>query len=183
MMTKLKQTTRTLLASLAVCISIVACSKKPQEPAGAAQASSATPAAVTPSAQPVVASPEACQACIAKTPCAQLPECATLAGDDRAECEAVQQCVQTSNCADGKDTFTNCFCGSLKMSDCVAAPKSGKGAPAGACAAVIRKSLGGEEASNRQVLAHFTRTKFAGGTAIARMNCSKTKGCSAECGF
>ena len=132
---------------------------------------------------PIVASPEACTKCMSGRSCAELPACAALQGDDRANCEAVEKCVETTNCADGKETFTSCFCGSLKMSACVDAPKSGAGAPAGACAAVIRKALGGDEPSNRDILSRFTLVRFPGGNAIARMNCAKQNGCATECGF
>jgi len=172
-----KAATAALLSWLALG-SLLACTKKPDESSLAA-----TNPLGSSSATAIAASPAACKACIANKPCAMLPECASLQGDDRANCEAVENCVQTSNCADGKGTFTDCFCGDLKMSACVDAPKSGAGAPAGACAAVIRKALGGDEPSNRDVLSRFTLVRFAGGAAIAKMNCSKAKGCATECGF
>jgi hypothetical protein len=177
-MMKLSKPRPTLRALLAATLLIAGCSKKTEE-----TASTAATGAAALKAPAVVASPEGCKACLANTRCLELPECASFTGDERAACDAVEQCVQTSNCADGKNTFTTCFCGALKMSDCVAAPNSGPGAPAGACATVIRKSLGGDQPSNREILASFTKPKLPGGAAIARMNCSKFKGCGTECGF
>jgi|SRR5882724_8950906 len=176
MMKRSKLRTSAVLAALAGCVSM-ACSKKPEEPTGA---KTDTAALATPQ---VVVSPEACKACLANTQCPELPACSSLQGDDQAACDAVEKCVQTSNCADGKETFTSCFCGSLKMSDCVAAPKSGQGAPAGKCADVMRKSFGSDDPSNREILARFTKPRYPGGAAIARMNCTKYKGCGPACGF
>ena len=176
------------LGMLGACLLMASCSKKAPEPtpaaAGAVPATGAAvqaKVAIKPAA--IVASPEACQKCVASTRCGVLPECSSLAGDARTDCEAVEKCVQTSNCADGQSTFTDCFCGKLTMGACVDAPTSGAGAPAGVCASVIRKALGGDQASNKDILTRFTKRAVPGGVAIARMNCSKEKGCATECGF
>ena len=103
---------------------------------------------------------------------------------DRASCFDVQECISDSNCADGANTLTSCFCGTLGTSACIAAPLTGPGSPAGACAGVIRTAMGGAATTNAQVLTRFTNIAFPGGAAIARYNCTKLDpGCTATCGF
>lgn len=132
------------------------------------------------------------QACV---DCEQAGACADFsnicvdgfAGDDeRSICYAVQQCVRDSNCADGVKDLKSCFCGALSTADCSSAPNAGAGAPAGACAGVIREALseGAEVATNAQVLARLIDQSFPGGAALARINCDKLDGaCIATCGY
>jgi hypothetical protein len=182
---RMSQLMQRLLAGIVALglTSAVGCSKKNEEPRSVGPAASAPGSVGAPVASVILASPEACQACLAKTRCSELPGCTGIEGDDLANCQAVEKCIQDTNCADGTKTFTDCYCGSLKLQDCVDASKTGDKAPSGVCAAVIRKSLGGDEPTNRDILSRFTRNSFAGGKAIARLNCGKTKGCATECGF
>src|SRR5205814_2799696 len=95
--------------------------------------------------------------------------------DDVSICYSVAKCVRDSNCADGTAPLTACFCGALSTSDCSAAPNSGQGSPAGACAGVIREAMseGANVATNTQVLARIIDESFPGGAALARVNCDK----------
>ncbi len=103
---------------------------------------------------------------------------------DQAKCFKVQECITSSNCGDGANTLTSCFCGALGTSDCIAAPATGPSAPAGACASVIREAMGGAAVTNNQVLTRFINIAFPGGAAIARYNCTKLDpGCATSCGF
>jgi hypothetical protein len=162
--------------------SAVSCSKRSEEPGRSEPAVPTRASAVIPAAA-IVASPEACNACLAKTRCSELPGCSGVEGEDLANCQAVKKCVEDTNCADGAKTFTDCYCGGLKLQACVDAPRTGDKAPNGVCADVIRKALGGDEPTNRDILSRFTRNSFAGGKAISLLNCGKTKGCATECGF
>lgn len=80
-----------------------------------------------------------------------------------------------------------CFCGVLSTPNCLAAPDSGAGAPAGACADAIRASMrapGGPVASNQDVLVRYVDEQYPGGAAISRSNCDKADpACTAVCGF
>lgn len=108
----------------------------------------------------------------------------TTNATDRASCFDVQECITDSNCADGSSTLTSCFCGALSTSDCIAAPLTGPGSPAGACAGLIRTAMGGAAVTNAQVLTRFTNIAFPGGAAIARYNCTKlAPACTTACGF
>ena len=124
--------------------------------------------------------------------CAQLPGCLAFDGALRSLCYDVMECVRKSNCADGgvgTTGLTNCFCGSLSTSSCVAAPSSGAGAPAGACASLIRQGTtnsGGTPATNSEVLTRILDNTFPAGAAIERLNCQwgiKTFDCHTKCGF
>lgn len=162
------------------------CSKKESEekltaPAAVASAS----AEAAPTAAPAVApSPEACQKCEQNSPCAEFSEgCSALQGEDRAACEAVDQCLDTSNCADGTKSFTSCFCGSMTTDNCLVAPVSGKGAPDGACADVMRKAFGTGKLTNHELLVRFLKPEYPIGVAITRRNCQKGNDCGPVCGF
>src|SRR5260221_56637 len=89
-----------------------------------------------------VISSDVCVACEQAGACvAESDGCLNFTGADRTNCFAVQRCIMSSNCADGTNTLTSCFCGALSTSNCIAAPNSGVGAPAGACAALIRTAM------------------------------------------
>jgi hypothetical protein len=158
-----------------ICFIALGCSKKTQE----------LPAekAIQPLKIPV--SPEACKECLGRTACARLADqCSKFTEPGQKElCEGVKQCLETSNCADGKNTFTSCFCGPLSTSECIKAPTTGAGAPSGACADIIRKGLDGAEASNQQILERFMSLHHPAGVAIMQSNCAKEKGCAVQCGY
>jgi hypothetical protein len=98
-------------------------------------------------------------------------------------CFDVQECITDTNCGDGVNTFTSCFCGALTTAQCSAAPDSGAGAPAGACAAKIKAGMGAG-ATNAQILARFTNRNYPSGAGINRYNCQKNNPvCSPLCGF
>ncbi len=106
---------------------------------------------------------------------------------DRTACFDVEACIQASNCADGANTLTSCYCGNLSTSDCQGAtPEAVAG---NACATVIRAAMGAGsysdgKATNKEVLERFLSVDFAGGAAIARYNCVKASAtCRPLCGF
>jgi hypothetical protein len=162
-------------------LATVGCSKKDSEeklsaPATVASAPSTKPAEVKPS-------PEACHQCEMSGACAELAKgCSGLSGDDVASCEAVDKCLDTTGCAKGDKSFTSCFCGSMTTDACLAAPLKGKGAPEGACADAMRKTMPGA-ASNHDILVSFQRVETVLGAAITRRNCQKGTACRAVCGF
>jgi hypothetical protein len=129
----------------------------------------------------------ACVACEQNGACAALSDaCLNFTGADRTACYAVQECITDSNCGDGANTLTSCFCGTLSTANCIAAPNTGAGAPNGACAAVIRSALsvGGDTPTNAQVLTRYIDESVAGGAGIARYNCDKADpACINICGF
>jgi hypothetical protein len=57
---------------------------------------------------------------------------------DQNKCFDVMRCIEQSNCFDGTGTLGNCYCGSLGLGACGAAPFTGPGSPDGACVAEIR---------------------------------------------
>ncbi len=130
---------------------------------------------------------DACVTCEQNGACAALSDaCLNFTGADRTLCYAVQECITDTNCGDGTNTLTSCFCGSLTTAACIAAPASGAGSPAGACAAKIRSAMavGGVVASNNDVLVRYIDETIAGGAAIARYNCDKVDpACLTTCGF
>ena len=98
-------------------------------------------------------------------------------------CFDVEECIQDTNCADGDNTFTSCFCGAFTTAQCAAAPDSGAGSPAGPCAAKIKAGMGAG-ATNAQVLARFTNRNYPAGAGINRFNCLKNNPvCAPLCGF
>jgi len=98
-------------------------------------------------------------------------------------CFNVEECITDKNCGDGINTFTSCFCGALTTAQCSAAPDSGVGAPAGACAPEIKAAMG-TGATNAQILARFTNRNYPAGAGINRYNCQKNNPvCSPLCGF
>ena len=129
----------------------------------------------------------ACVACEQNGACAALSDaCLNFTGADRAKCYAVQECITDTNCGDGVNTLTSCFCGALTTAQCIAAPNTGAGAPTGACAQKIRDSLsvGGVPATNSEVLTNYIDESFPGGAGIARYNCDKADpSCLTICGF
>lgn len=135
----------------------------------------------------IVASPE-CTACEATANCAPFATaCTTSVGTpdaaSQANCYDVEECILDTNCADGANTFSSCFCGALSNGDCGAAPETGPNAPHGACAAVI-KAGSGAGATNTNVLARITNRNFSAGAGINRFNCLKNNpACTAACGF
>lgn len=157
------------------------CSKKDSEeklvaPATVVSAPSAKPVEVKPS-------PEACHQCEMSGACAELAKgCSALSGDDQSACEAVDKCIDATGCAKGDKSFTSCFCGSMTTDACLAAPLKGKGAPEGACAEAMRKTMAGA-ASNHDILVSFQRVETVLGAAITRRNCQKGTACRAVCGF
>lgn len=181
------QVRKLTLAVVLLAAGTAACSKneadsKPSPSASASASASGSAAAVI---KPPAPSPEACRACEQQGTCAELSDpCAKFEGEARSQCEAVSKCVETTNCADGDRTLTSCYCGELKTSDCIDAPLSGPKAPAGACADVIRKSLGGADLKQSQILTRYLKVEHPGGAAIARMNCDKLDpACRTPCGF
>jgi len=170
-----------ILAGALLALGLSSCSKKEPEKLAVASAS----AAVAVVSAPATPSPAACLACEQKGVCAELSDgCSKFEGDARAQCEAVQQCINTSNCADGAKTLTSCYCGELGTSACIEAPLTGAGAPAGPCAEVIRKAMGGADLKHSQVLTRYLKPEHPGGAAIARLNCDKVDpACTAVCGF
>lgn len=132
-------------------------------------------------------STDACVACEQNGACGAVADsCLNFTGTDRTNCYAVQACITSSNCGDGANTLTSCFCGTLSTADCIAAPNTGAGAPAGACAALIRTamSVGGDTPTNSQVLTRYIDESVPGGSAIARYNCDKQDpACIHVCGF
>lgn len=167
--------TSTISKAFLIGVVALGCSKKAEE----------LPAAKASQPVQIPVSPEACQECVGRTACARLADtCSKFTEAGQKElCESVKQCLDTSNCADGKNTFTSCFCGPLKTADCIKAPQAGPGAPSGACADIIRKGLEAAELSNQKVLERFTSLHYPGGVAIAQSNCAKEKGCGVQCGY
>lgn len=104
------------------------------------------------------------------------------------QCNAVLSCIESSNCFDGTGTLGGtCYCGSLALSDCQAAPfdLTKAGAPNGPCAAVIQAGLPGIT-SNSAVLGGLTASAKPAGAAMQRLNCDKTAdgaACLSACGF
>lgn len=99
-------------------------------------------------------------------------------------CFDVQECVKETDCADSSVPLTACFCGDLSTAACIAAPLEGPTSPPGACADVIRQAMGGPGVTNGQVLARYINIAYAGGAALARMNCQKlAPACTSACGF
>jgi hypothetical protein len=162
-------------------LALVGCSKKDSEeklvaPVTVESATVAKPVEVK-------ASPEACHQCEVSGACADLANgCSALSGDERVACEAVDKCLDDTGCAKGDKSFTSCFCGNLTTDACLAAPLKGKGAPEGACAATMRKTMA-SAASNHDILMSFQRVETALGAAITRRNCQKGTACKAVCGF
>jgi hypothetical protein len=129
----------------------------------------------------------ACVACEQNGACGALSDaCLNFTGTDRTNCYAVQECITDSNCGDGTNTLTSCFCGALTTAQCIAAPNTGAGAPAGACAAKIRTAMtiGATPATNAEVLTAYIDESVPGGAGIARYNCDKADpSCISICGF
>lgn len=133
----------------------------------------------------VAVATSSCYDCEQETACYELSEsCLAFEGDERALCFDVMECVNDSGCADGESTFTSCFCGELATSACIDAPSSAPRSPEGACAELIRRSMGGDESTNSQVLTRYINVAYPGGAALARMNCDKQPStCTTVCGF
>jgi cysteine-rich repeat protein len=129
--------------------------------------------------------------CEADSACVDLAEnCLLFDGVARTLCYDVMECVRNSNCADGPTTgagLTQCFCGDLTTAKCISAPSSGPGAPAGACASLIRQGFSsGSPATNSEVLNNFQDDGFPAGAAIHRMNCDWSQlstDCRKWCGY
>ncbi len=141
------------------------------------------------SEQCALVSTPACAACEQAGACVDLSNICVDAfanQDETSICYSVLQCVRDSNCADGVAPLASCFCGSLTTQACSAAPNSGAGAPAGACAAVIREAMseGVDVATNSEVLTRLIDQSFPGGAALARVNCDKVDpNCIDTCGY
>jgi len=111
----------------------------------------------------------------------------TTNATDRGLCFDVQECIQDSNCADGANTLTSCYCGALSNSACLAA--SPADVAANPCATTIRLAMGAGSApdglaTNQQVLTRYSGVAFPGSAAISRFTCSKGSAtCSPLCGF
>jgi cysteine-rich repeat protein len=136
---------------------------------------------------------ESCEETELDGACAAMPGCLAYDGADRATCFDVMECVRSSNCADGTTqsggSLTKCFCGNLSTANCIAAPSSGAGAPAGACAAIIRQgfSVNGP-ATNSEVMTHFIdgENYSPASNALERLNCDWVMvgvNCHALCGY
>lgn len=136
----------------------------------------------------------ACVACEQGGACFEFSDsCLTNSNDfsarsaaDRALCYDVQACITSTNCADGANTLTSCYCGPLATAACQAATPS---AVTGVCKDVIRAAMGtgtfGDGGpTNTEVLERFLSVDYAGGGAIARYNCDKASAtCRPLCGF
>ena len=138
----------------------------------------------------------ACTACEATSGCAPfalacLNSVGTPTGADQARCFDVEECIQRTNCADGTNTLTSCFCGALTVGACGAAPDTGAGAPAGVCHDQIKAGMGltavppgTGPATNSEILDRLTTRAFASGAGINRFNCLKNDPvCGPLCGF
>lgn len=129
----------------------------------------------------------ACVACEQAGACSALSDaCLNYTGEQRTACYKVQECITDTNCGDGANTLTSCFCGTLTTGQCIAAPDTGANAPKGACVDVIRNAfaLSGQAATNAMVLTNYIDESFAAGAGIARYNCDKADpACINVCGF
>lgn len=175
--------TITLWGSLVV-VALVGCDKSKSEASSGAQPA----ASVVASSAPALKGAEAggplktCAECEAATACTELKDpCQKLGADDAKQCEAVKECVLRTGCGQAEHTFTSCYCGDLRTADCIAAPIDGAKAPAGACRDVLSKSFG-SYATNTELLTRFLEPEYAGGAALARLNCLKLN-CQRECSF
>jgi cysteine-rich repeat protein len=131
--------------------------------------------------------------CEADSACAGTAEnCPLFDGTAQALCFDVMECVRTSNCGDGPQDnnhgMKKCFCGELTTANCIAAPNSGAGSPAGACAPIIRQAftVGATPATNGEVMTNFLDNTIPGGAALERLNCDwtfLTPECRLKCGF
>jgi hypothetical protein len=100
-------------------------------------------------------------------------------------CFAVMSCIQKSNCFDGTNTIGKCYCGSLSIDACGAAPFTGAGSPDGACASELRAGFP-TLTTNSAVIANFAATQLPSGAATKRLSCQKGSNlaaCSDICGF
>jgi hypothetical protein len=136
-----------------------------------------------------------CLTCESETPCFEFSDNCNLNNDtgesrtpeERAACYDVASCIRDTQCGNGANKFTACYCGALDTTPCAAAPISGAGAPAGVCAQVIRSAMAGpgENAAtltNKQILERFLKPEYSAGAAIARWNCDKVN-CQTQCDF
>jgi hypothetical protein len=99
-------------------------------------------------------------------------------------CYDVMECIQESDCFDG-DTLGNCYCGSMTLGECIAAPFDGDGAPDGACRALIQAGFLGRADTNSEVLGMLTYTRAPSGAAMQRLNCqdyANDHACREVCG-
>jgi hypothetical protein len=108
--------------------------------------------------------------------------------DQQNQCVAVMQCVNSSNCFDGTGSLDGtCYCGSLSLTACRAAPfdLTMAGAPNGACAATIQAGFSGLT-TNGDVLDNISNNKQPAGAALQRLTCEKvgdSGSCVKSCGF
>jgi cysteine-rich repeat protein len=117
---------------------------------------------------------DACSKIEAAGACAPLATaCTTSPGtatpDTSAACYDVEECVFNTQCA-FTPPVTKCFCGQLSLADCGAAPETGQGAPAGACADVIKAGMGAG-ATNADVVARLNDANYPAGSALKRLAC------------
>jgi hypothetical protein len=145
----------------------------------------------------LVATPEcvACETDPARSSCAPFSNaCLNSPGiTNQAQeqaCFDVQACITETNCADGANPFTSCYCGTLDTNACNGAPYTGAGSPNGLCRDVIRAAMGGslstpgQPATNSEVLARMLSRNYPAGAGINRYNCQKNDpDCRTVCGF
>ena len=101
------------------------------------------------------------------------------------QCFSVMTCIEKSNCLDGTGSLGRCYCGTLDVGACSAAPFTGAGSPNGACVKEIQAGMPGVT-TNAAVLGGLTATSRPAGAAGQRLNCQKTANSSAcldVCGF
>jgi hypothetical protein len=100
-------------------------------------------------------------------------------------CFSVMSCIEKNNCFDGTGTLGKCYCGSLALGPCGAAPFTGAGSPDGACVAEIKAGFP-TFTTNSQILGGLSATNFPSGAALSRLSCQKganQSACLDTCGF
>jgi hypothetical protein len=100
-------------------------------------------------------------------------------------CTDVMQCVQDSNCMDSNASLGRCYCGTLGIPACVAAPfdLSQPGTPNGACAKIMQVA-NPDAISNERMLAGLINKSRPGGAAGQRLSCQKIDPvCAPLCGL
>jgi hypothetical protein len=186
------------------------CSKKNEEPTGAAPAAPASARTQNvPNKAPAKCEPGADGKCQASATCSpqcqriSTPECVecerggdceplidnctkdTLSPEEQQICFDVLSCVQTTNCFDGDATLGRCYCGKLPLEQCLQAPFSGPGAPDGVCRDVYLKGMP-KATAHSHVLGLLTARVNPTSWALSRLQCQKVNRqgkCAEPCGL